>query len=245
LIYGINVLGQEEHRRKNARVFRFIITLNIMYKIIGADQKEYGPISAEQMRQWITEGRINAQTQAQAVGETTWKPVSMFPEFAASFSAAPPPLSPMGVHMAGADVRLRALQDVTGPAIGLMITAGLGILYALLQIILKILGNNTENMRAVYRLYGQNPNVVRGMQFANGPVGIIMQGVGILICLFILYGALKMKKLENYGLSVAATILAMIPCFSPCLSPCCLIGLPIGIWALVVLNKPEVKSSFS
>jgi hypothetical protein len=30
----------------------------------------------------------------------------------------------------------------------------------------------------------------------------------------------------------------------PCISPCCLVGLPIGIWALVVLNKPEVKSSF-
>ena len=86
-----------------------------MYKIIGADQKEYGPISAEQMRQWITEGRINAQTQAQAVGETTWKPVSMIPEFAARFAAAPPPLSPMGVPMAGADARTRALQDVQWP----------------------------------------------------------------------------------------------------------------------------------
>ena len=30
----------------------------------------------------------------------------------------------------------------------------------------------------------------------------------------------------------------------PCISPCCLVGLPIGIWALVVLNKPEVKGSF-
>jgi len=51
---------------------------------------------------------------------------------------------------------------------------------------------------------------------------------------------LKMKKLENYGLAMTASILAMIPC----LSPCCLIGLPIGIWAVVVLSKPEVKSAF-
>ena len=28
-----------------------------MYKIIGGDQKEYGPIGAEQIRQWIAEGR--------------------------------------------------------------------------------------------------------------------------------------------------------------------------------------------
>ncbi len=51
---------------------------------------------------------------------------------------------------------------------------------------------------------------------------------------------MKMKKLESYGLAMAASIIAMIPC----LSPCCLIGLPIGIWALVVLSKPEVKSAF-
>jgi len=24
-----------------------------MYKIIGADQKEYGPVSADQLRQWL------------------------------------------------------------------------------------------------------------------------------------------------------------------------------------------------
>jgi hypothetical protein len=27
------------------------------YKIIGADLMEYGPVSAEQIRQWINEGR--------------------------------------------------------------------------------------------------------------------------------------------------------------------------------------------
>lgn len=52
-----------------------------MYRIIGADQKEYGPITAEQIRQWITEGRVNAQTQACLEGTQEWKPLGMFPEF--------------------------------------------------------------------------------------------------------------------------------------------------------------------
>ena len=52
-----------------------------MYKIIGADQKEYGPVSAEQLRQWVTEGRVNAQTKVRAEGETEWKPLSAFAEF--------------------------------------------------------------------------------------------------------------------------------------------------------------------
>ena len=57
------------------------------YKIIGADQKEYGPISEERVRQWISEGRSNAQSQAQAEGTTGWQPLSAFPEFAGALSA--------------------------------------------------------------------------------------------------------------------------------------------------------------
>ena len=33
-----------------------------MYKIIGADGKEYGPIAADALKKWIAEGRVNAQT---------------------------------------------------------------------------------------------------------------------------------------------------------------------------------------
>jgi len=68
-----------------------------MYKIIGADQKEYGPISGDELRQWIGEGRVNGQTPIQAGGETAWKSVAEFPEFAAALAASPsaamPPLA--------------------------------------------------------------------------------------------------------------------------------------------------------
>jgi len=62
-----------------------------MYKIIGADQKEYGPISAEQLRQWISEGRVNANTRVLAEGMMTWKAVSDLPEFAVLLPPPPPP----------------------------------------------------------------------------------------------------------------------------------------------------------
>jgi uncharacterized membrane protein len=60
-----------------------------MYKIIGADQREYGPVSAEQVRQWISEGRVNAQTMVRAEGETDWKPLSAISEFADVLQTAP------------------------------------------------------------------------------------------------------------------------------------------------------------
>lgn len=64
-----------------------------MFKIIGSDQKEYGPISAQQVRQWISEGRAGSTTIAQAEGSMEWKPLSNFPEFASLFlnQYAPPP----------------------------------------------------------------------------------------------------------------------------------------------------------
>ena len=56
----------------------------------------------------------------------------------------------------------------------------------------------------------------------------------------IIYGAVKMLKGSSYGWAKAASILAIVP-FTSC---CFLIGAPIGIWALVVLSKPEVKMFF-
>ena len=36
--------------------------LSSMYKIIGADGKEYGPIPLDQFRQWIAENRVNERS---------------------------------------------------------------------------------------------------------------------------------------------------------------------------------------
>ena len=62
-----------------------------MFKILGSDQKEYGPVSADQIRQWIAQGRANSQTKAQAPGTTDWKPLADFPEFADALQTAVPP----------------------------------------------------------------------------------------------------------------------------------------------------------
>src|ERR1051326_516578 len=65
-----------------------------MYKIIGGDHKEYGPVSAEEIRRWIAEGRANAQTSARLEGTGEWKPLSAFAEFADALRGpgVPPPL---------------------------------------------------------------------------------------------------------------------------------------------------------
>lgn len=60
-----------------------------MYKIIGADQREYGPVSAEQVRQWIAEGRAAGQSLIRPEGAAEWKPLSEFAEFADALGLAP------------------------------------------------------------------------------------------------------------------------------------------------------------
>ena len=67
-----------------------------MYKIIGADGREYGPVTAEQLREWIAEGRVNAQTKAQAEGAAQWKPLIEYLEFATLLSRMAPPFAAPG-----------------------------------------------------------------------------------------------------------------------------------------------------
>jgi hypothetical protein len=74
-----------------------------MYKIIGADGNEYGPVTAEQLRQWIAEGRANAQTKVQAEGSTEWKALSEFPEFTSAFVGAEAATAPSVAHGALAE----------------------------------------------------------------------------------------------------------------------------------------------
>ena len=68
-----------------------------MFKIIGSDGREYGPISAEQLREWIRAGRAGGQTQTQRAEAPGWIPLSSLPEFADLFRAPPTAAMPAGL----------------------------------------------------------------------------------------------------------------------------------------------------
>src|ERR1039457_3998724 len=114
-----------------------------MYKIIGADQKEYGPITPEQSRFWISEGRVNGQTQACADGTTDWKPLAAFPEFADAFgletaTASAAPMMASSAFQSGGG-REAALQAVKGPAIALKVTAIIGLVLVGLGLVMNMM----------------------------------------------------------------------------------------------------------
>ena len=70
---------------------------------------------------------------------------------------------------------------------------------------------------------------------------IIFAAISLACSALIFLGGSKMKQLQGYGLSIAASILAIIPCTNSC----CCAGLPIGVWALMVLVNADVKLAFS
>ncbi|HEY2083291.1 MAG TPA: hypothetical protein VGI88_10935 [Verrucomicrobiae bacterium] len=219
-----------------------------MFKIIGADQKEYGPISAAQIRQWIIDGRLNGNTRAQRDGGE-WQTLFAFDEFADLLrpagtvptpGAAPIPGSaPAPMAMPSGVSSDSALQAVKGPAIALIITASLGIAYYAFNGVFVFISGGPMFQRQM------PPNISPEMQHffesMHGPLAGAMNLIVAALNGFVLFGAIKMLRLQSRSLAIAACIVSMIPCTVGC---CCILGLPFGIWGLVVLNKPEVKSQF-
>ena len=213
------------------------------YTVIGGDQKEYNLVSAEDMRKWIAEGRLNANTLAKAEGDVEFRPLGGFPEFVAALAAAakgPTPAQAPSLPAGGGN-RDAALQQVKGPAIALKVTAILNILLAVWSLVkLTFFHVNFQQLFAGIPEFN-DPQIQSLLNLAYGPLGVMSDLFGLAISILVLIGASKMQSLRSYGFAFAAAILAMIPC----LTPCCLLGLPFGIWALVVLNRPEVKSHFT
>ena len=81
------------------------------YFIIGGDGKEYGPVSETDLRQWIAEGRLNAESRAKAEGDAEYRALEQHPEFndALKSPGTPAPIAPAKANDANwqADVLAR------------------------------------------------------------------------------------------------------------------------------------------
>ena len=71
---------------------------------------------------------------------------------------------------------------------------------------------------------------------------IVLAGLAInfAVGIMLIVGAVQMLRLKSYGWSLFATVLALVPC-----NLVSVIGIPIGIWSLIVLNRAEIKAAFS
>ncbi|MBL8857647.1 MAG: hypothetical protein JNL28_03960 [Planctomycetes bacterium] len=133
------------------------------------------------------------------------------------------------------------MQDrVKGPAIALIVVGILGIVVDIMNLVAS----------------SMMPSIMRSLEMFNeeqlqqmesmGSGQTVMNLAGAVLVLagsaFIIFGGMQMMKLRGWPIALVAAILAMIPCFSSC---ACLLGIPAGIWAIIVLANPEVKAAFA
>lgn len=72
----------------------------------------------------------------------------------------------------------------------------------------------------------------------TAPLNLASSLFGMLLSIGMIVGGWAMLKRTSWALALTGAICALIPC-----STCCCIGLPFGVWALIVLLKPEVKAA--
>ncbi|HET8901923.1 MAG TPA: hypothetical protein VFM84_08315 [Holophagaceae bacterium] len=141
----------------------------------------------------------------------------------------------MNDELAPAPPPANAAEQVGMPAMGLMLAGALGILG---NIVLLLLHFGALTLGGLSSFTGGG---MGGMM--AGSIGLFFRIVGLAACCFVIYGGMQMKSLGNYTMALVAAIVAVIPCFIPC--PCCFVGIGAGIWAIIVLIKPEVKAAFA
>jgi hypothetical protein len=61
----------------------------------------------------------------------------------------------------------------------------------------------------------------------------------IVVCLVVMVGSVLMMARKSYVGAIIGSIAAVLPC-----NWCCFVTIPFGIWALVSLAQPDVKSAF-
>lgn len=154
-----------------------------------------------------------------------------------------PPVPPEQGDLEGIYLQVRSR------AVALIVVGFLGWLsnaYAALHV--KMLG-----VDGVYHEYERQQQQLRQLGFPAGREAEALMtpefvygfqlGVAVLLlilCTGVLVGASQMLRLRHYGLALLGSVLVMLNLQGGC----CLIGIPVGIWSLTLLMRPEVRRAF-
>jgi hypothetical protein len=131
-------------------------------------------------------------------------------------------------------------DPLKAPAICMISVSGLSILAYIIDTILKLpalLSLGAGNV---------NPDQFRGRVPTEAQTDTMFAVVLVLTLVFFamscftLFGGIRMLQKRDFALVRNAAICACIPCISPCV----VLGIPFGIWALVLLNNDRIVAQF-
>ena len=133
------------------------------------------------------------------------------------------------------DAKSLARSRLMLPAIFLLIIAPLAILGYGIDCAFRFVNDPADNPLL------QNPDAQQVEAAYVGQMGFAVVEIIAIICqIVVIVGAIQMMQVKSHSMAKAAAIISCVPC----LTGCCLLGIPFGIWTLVVLNDPTVRQAF-
>jgi hypothetical protein len=102
------------------------------------------------------------------------------------------------------------------------------------QLVISVLSRSAaaegENLDAATRMWMQ-------LGQAAGTMWLVL---GLLLSPLVLIGALRMRSGKSRGLALTAAIASLVPFTCTCLA-----GMPLGVWALIVLFRADVRALYA
>ncbi|MEJ7593461.1 MAG: hypothetical protein WKF77_18115 [Planctomycetaceae bacterium] len=146
-----------------------------------------------------------------------------------------PYAAPVSAGKGGSRIsRAEALSKTNLCAIFLYIMASLSVLMHLVNAVLTIAnpgGIAGPGMRAP-------ANEAERIAQLAGSMGASV--LLVVMNILVIVGAYHLQNLKKFPLAMTGAIIACIPCCGPCL----VLGIPFGIWALVLLNDSRIRPHF-
>jgi hypothetical protein len=119
------------------------------------------------------------------------------------------------------------------PGIALIVIGAIGLLGMGAYFFLTMYLFNTQP-----EMYAPPPGTDEGPHYFGVYMGFAGLAINALLQIIVILAGVSMVKGKGYGMALTGSIVSVIPC---CGSSLCLLGIPFGIWALVVLSDANVK----
>ncbi len=175
--------------------------MELTYTVRGADGKEYGPATLEQLSSWIREGRVQAQQEVKRSDMEHWSAAANFSELQSALPSTPPAPAPI------APVTARGGND---PATESQMKSGASWFYwiAALSLINSISAFSGSSWRFIIGLgMTQILDAIGGEFGGNGKVVVLVLDL-IVAGLFVLFGVFAYKR-QTWAFVIGMVLFAL------------------------------------
>ena len=147
-----------------------------------------------------------------------------------------------------------ARQRLVAPGVFLAIAGGIGLLGSLVGLgvnLVSIPFYQADLNQQVAKAAAMPPGPARDRELEAAwtarivmtvylPFSVASSALGVVCNCGSLIGGLRMQSASGYNSAVVGAVCAVVPC-----GACCLLNMPAGVWALVVLLDRDAKAAFA